>query len=263
VIVTDPTGVIEPDWLGQMFFDHVNHVFYQARDLTKDGWRFVPPADFNGAFPKVYDQFLGNPETDPQDAGAWQRHHDTIAVRATFAMSGVEILGLGGLFWTTANGWEVFQVRLRFRQTHGFSLFAGLAERAWVVEMPHGDGFTFRDGVLRCWNGETFVRPGSVVALRLVWNRGIGAAYVNDESFAAARNGRGTARVPVLALFDLHGGPRPVAPGYDGALKRNTDKHGGTDGNGQAQDDRRGAGVGKVPAAVPGTGPADPPGGAG
>jgi hypothetical protein len=228
VVVTDPTGIVDPDWIGQMFYDPVNTVFYQARGRTSADWRFVPPADFVGSFVKVYDHFYGLPEDDPKDAEAANRWADAKVVRETMAKSGVEVLGLGGLRWRTANGTDVFQVRLRFHKVDGFILFAGFTGEARAYAMPEGVGFELSNGFLRFGGNAREVAPGEIIVLRIeerkdnIYECNM-MATVNDEGLGAVK-AEALPSIPVVALFDVGPGARQVAVGYENALKRNVER---------------------------------------
>lgn len=235
--ISDPTNVVEPAFLGVMFLDPVNSVFYQARGRTSADWVFVPPADFNGSLVKIYDHFYGLPEDDPKDGDAWGRARDAKLVRDTMALSGVDVLGLGGLRWRTANGTDVFMVRLRFRKVDGFMLFAGFAKEARAYAMPEGVGFEMSNGFLRFGGNVRKVAPGEMVVLRIEairwmspdveWSSAI-TAFVGDEVLGTVSIDEQTlctlSLIPVVALFDVGPGSRPVAPGYEHALKRNVER---------------------------------------
>lgn len=55
--VINPLGNIEPQWVGQHFFDAQNKVFYQALGPTAFDWRFVPPRDFPGSMVQSFVDF--------------------------------------------------------------------------------------------------------------------------------------------------------------------------------------------------------------
>jgi hypothetical protein len=217
--IADPTNVVAPAYLGAMWFDAASNVFYQARGLTAADWVFVPPADMVGSFVKIYDQFYGLPEDDPKDASARQRYLDAQIVRDTMAMSGVEVVGLGGLRWRAANGIDVFQIRLRFRKIDSFVLFAGFAEEPKAHAMPSGVGFEMSNGFLRFGGNAREIAEGETFVLRIEVSRGYVFAYVGDELLDSHKI-EVIPSVPVVALFDIGPGPRPVAPGYDRMLER-------------------------------------------
>ena len=236
-IITDPTNAIEPASVGGMFFDPINTVFYQARGRTAADWVFVPPADFVGSLVKIYDQFYGLPEDDPRDAEAATRWADAKVVRDTMALSGVDVLGLGGLRWRAASGTDVFMVRLRFRKVNGFMLFAGFAKEARAYAMPEGVGFEMSNGFLRFGGNAREIGQDEVVVLRIeakmrkVEKRFAVDGYVGDELFGSMTDeSLGSLVVeslpphPVVALLDIGPGPRPVAQGYENALKRNVER---------------------------------------
>jgi len=233
-IITDPTNAIEPASVGGMFFDPINTVFYQARGRTSADWVFVPPADFVGSMVKIYDQFYGLPEDDPKDAEAANRWSDAKVIRDTMAMSGVEVLGLGGLRWRAASGTDVFMVRLRFRKVDGFMLFAGFAKEARAYAMPEGVGFEFSNGFLRFGGNAREIAPGEIVVLRIEaaarWAPEGGSYFVHfvsafiDDELLGSAPAESVPPIPVVALLDIGPGPRPVAQGYEHALKRNVDR---------------------------------------
>jgi len=221
--IADPTNVVAPAYLGAMWFDAASNVFYQARGLTAADWRFVPPADMVGSFVKIYDQFYGIPEDDPKNADAATRYGDAKLVRDTMALSGVEVLGLGGLRWRAANGTDVFMVRLRFRKVNGFMLFAGFAKEARAYAMPEGVGFEMSNGFLRFASNSREVYPGEIVVLRIEAEHWAAKAFVNDDPLGEISI-ESLPPTPVVALLDIGPGPRPVAPGYEHALKRNVER---------------------------------------
>jgi hypothetical protein len=219
----DPTNVVVPAYLGAMWFDAASNVFYQARGLTAADWRFVPPADMVGSFVKIYDQFYGIPEDDPKHADAATRYGDAKLVRDTMALSGVEVLGLGGLRWRAVSGIDVFQVRLHFHKVDGFMLFAGFAKEARAYAMPSGVGFEMSNGFLRFNGNSKEIAPGEIVILRIEGAVHSAKAFVNDEPLGKVTV-TGVPPIPVVAIFDVGPGPRPVAPGYEHALKRNVER---------------------------------------
>ena len=229
--ITDPTNVAEPAWLGIMWLDPVNSCFYQARGKTAADWVPVLPADFNGSFVKIYDQFYGLPEDDPKDAEAANRWADAKVIRDTMALSGVDVLGLGGLRWRAASGTDVFMVRLRFRKVDGFMLFAGFAKEARAYAMPEGVGFEMSKGFLRFAGISRELSAGEIVVLRIEamrwllgdkWLSNV-TAFVGDEQLGSV-NVETVPSIPVVALLDIGPGPRPVAQGYEHALKRNVER---------------------------------------
>jgi hypothetical protein len=222
--IADPTNVVAPAYLGAMWFDAASNVFYQARGLTAADWLFVPPADMVGSFVKIYDQFYGIPEDDPKNADAATRYGDAKLVRDTMALSGVEVLGLGGLRWRAASGIDVFQVRLHFHKVDGFMLFAGFAKEARAYAMPSGVGFEMSNGFLRFGGNAREVARGEIVSLRIESvTREAASASVNDAWLGTVA-ADSVPLAPVVALFDVGPGPRPVAPGYEHALKRNVER---------------------------------------
>jgi hypothetical protein len=221
VIVTNPTGIIEPAWLGALWLDSANNIFYQARGRTAADWHFVPPADFLGSFVKIYNQFYGIPDNDPKDAEAAMRYADAKVIRDTMALCGVEMLGLGGLRWQTADGVDVLQVRLRFSRFADLSIFVGFAPEARAWAMPEGVGFRIEDGVLSFGGKTAPLHLRQPYTLRIEIG-GVADAFLGDQHVGTAYGVVVPTR-PVVALFDRGPGPRPVAPGYERALKRNVD----------------------------------------
>jgi len=217
-MITDPTGVLEPPYLGAHFFDQQPSVFYQARGRTAADWHFVPPTDFVGSFVKIYDFFVGVPADDPKEPEVHRIVADAQKVRETMRLCGLEIVGFGGLRWK-AGPLDVFQIRLRFNRLSGLSLFAGFAAETKAWAMPTGVGFTLEDDALTFGESTRRLREGDVLALRIEVAF-TATAYVNDERFGTAF-GVVPPLKPVVALFDRAPGPRPVAPGYEAALKRN------------------------------------------
>lgn len=227
--ITDPTNAIEPASIGGMFFDPISNIFYQARGRTAADWVFVPPADFVGSLVKIYDQFYGVPDDDGKNADAGTRSGDAKLVRDTMALSGVDVLGLGGLRWRAASGTDVFMVRLRFRKVDGFMLFAGFAKEARAYAMPEGVGFEMSNGFLRFGGNAREIARDETAILRMevrTCNDGeqvLVYGYVGDEELGKIYI-KGIPSTPVVALFDVGPGPRPVAPGYEHALKRNVER---------------------------------------
>ncbi len=221
-IITDPTNAIEPASVGGMFFDPINTVFYQARGRTAADWVFVPPADFVGSMVKIYDQFYGLPEDDPRDVEAATRWADAKVVRDTMALSGVDVLGLGGLRWRTAVGVDVLQVRMRFNRFKDLSVFIGFAAEAKAYAMPEGVGFSIEDGRLRFGEETASLPLGRPLALRIEIGGAVDA-FIDDLHIGTVWGVVAPMR-PVVALFDRGPGPRPVAQGYEHALKRNVER---------------------------------------
>jgi hypothetical protein len=216
-LVCNPCGVIEPQHLGQFFFDKAAEVFYQARGRTAADWQFVAPKDFIGSFVKIYDLFLGVPANDPRGPDAATYVHDTELVKETMALDGVEILSANR--WMTAAGVDVLQCRLRLHRVDGLSLFIGFAPEARAHAMPSGLGFTIDDGILSFNQGSRPVEPGAVELMRIEISAKV-EAFVNGEPFSIAF-GAVAATSPILALFVKGPGERKIAPGYERALKRN------------------------------------------
>lgn len=57
VDVVNPTGVIEPEHVGQFFFDAKNKLFYRADGPTADDWGLVTPAELPGAMVQSFTNF--------------------------------------------------------------------------------------------------------------------------------------------------------------------------------------------------------------
>lgn len=216
----DPTDILEPPWLGAMFYDADSNVFYQARGPLPADWRFVPPDDLVGSFWKVYDFFVGAPRDDPRDPGAAARHSDSGAVRDTMALTGIEVPDFGGAHWRTAAGVEVYMVKLKFVRTDLLIMFAGFASgKVRPSRLPDGGlGFRLEDGVLTFADQKRTVHPGEMLGLRIEVDDGAAVAFVDDKPFARSI-GKATA-FPVVALFDRSDRPKPTSPGYDTAVNR-------------------------------------------
>lgn len=223
VNIYDPTDVLEPPYLGAMFFDAASNVFYQARGVTAADWRFVPPGDLAGGFWKVYDFFVGCPAHDPRGPMVGTRHRDAQLVRETMELNGVHVLDFGGLCWETHGGIKVYLVKIKMNRTHGFKLFAGFAsEKPNSAKPVEGLGFQFEDGVLRFGTeARRHVLPGDVLGLRIEVTGEDVFAFVNDKDFGGQAFKEGTPLSwPALAMFEVADGPRPYVPGYDGAVDR-------------------------------------------
>lgn len=219
-MITSPIGAIEPGHIGQMFFDSLSQVFYQARGRSAEDWYFVRPADLPGSFVKIYDLFLGpaRPATTPESDLA-ERVADSEAVRETMAMDGVRVLS--AFCWKVARGPHVMMARIKFDRVRALSLFAGFDPAARAHAMPDGVGFTFEDGILSFGDIYRVVTPGETMLLRLELDNAVWAsAFVNDRPFAQL-HAPAAEPAPLVALFDRSRGPRPVARGYERALKRN------------------------------------------
>lgn len=205
-IITNPSGVIEPAHLGQMFWDADSEVFYQARGRTADDWRLVTPGEMPGSFIKVYDFFLGPMmpalAAAKDDHGLAERFVDSEAVRATMQMDGVRVFH--AFAWRAANGTDAMMARIKFDRVEGLSLFVGFAVSKSAHQMPHGDGFDIDDGVVSIGNRSRQIEPGQTLMFRV------------EQRPALKR-----AVDPVVAVFVRGPGDRKVAPGYALALKHN------------------------------------------
>ena len=216
--VTNPIGVIEPAHVGQMFFDMVSEVMYQARGKTAHDWCMVAPPDLPGSFVKIYDMFIGPAFLKnvkfPDDY--LDLIKDSEAVRDTMAMDGVRVLQ--AFFWVTAQGARVMQTRIKFDKTVGLSMFVGFCREAKAHVMPHGAGLSLEHGQLS-FNGKSVpVADGGTLLLRIeMHNRNCGV-FMNDELLGTEPTEIYTS--PVIALFNKNRGSRKVAPGYEHALKR-------------------------------------------
>jgi hypothetical protein len=220
VVLHDPTGVLEPPWLGAIFYDPDANVFYQARGPKPADWRFVPPEDLVGSFWKVYDFFVGAPKDDPRDPGAGTRHGDAQAVRDAMAMAGIEVPDFGGFYWETVAGVEVYMVKLKFVRTEGLLMFAGFASgKVRPSRLPDGGlGFVLRYGVLTFGDYHRDIVPGETLGLRIEVDDERVEAFIDDKLIAVSY-GVAT-KHPVVALFDLSDRPKPAPAGYDATVNR-------------------------------------------
>jgi hypothetical protein len=222
VTVYDPRGIVQPAHLGQMFLDPVTTVFYQARGLTPADWHLVTPPELPGSFVKIFDWFLGTPDTDPERSAAIERFNDSEMVRKTMEMDGVAVLQ--AFSWRTALGANVAMTRLRFDRTKDISLFFGFDDGAMPALMPTGFGFLVEDGRLSFGGGGTCeVRRGATVRLRIETRMTVATAYLDDAPFAEMPTTVLRARA-VVALFRRDAGARETAPGYEVALKHNLER---------------------------------------
>jgi hypothetical protein len=222
VQVYDPTDVLEPPYLGAMFFDADSNAFYQARGMTPADWRFVPPSDLVGGFWKVFDFFVGAPPNDPRGPTAATRHNDAQLVRDTMDLNGVHILDFGGLCWDTADGTKVYLVKLKIKRTHGFKLFAGFASEKPNPARPVGGlGFHFEDGLLSFGSEIQRVGRDEFIGLRIEVTTTDVSAFINDRDFVGcARPPDAPLAWPAVAMFEVADGPRPTVLGYDRAVNR-------------------------------------------
>jgi len=225
-IITNPSGVIEPAHLGQMFWDADSEVFYQARGRTADDWRLVTPGEMPGSFIKVYDFFLGPMmpalAAAKDDHGLAERFVDSEAVRATMQMDGVRVFH--AFAWRAANGTDAMMARIKFDRVEGLSLFVGFAVSKSAHQMPHGDGFDIDDGVVSIGNRSRQIEPGQTLMFRVEQRPALKCVmttmFINGENFATV-GVLGGAVDPVVAVFVRGPGDRKVAPGYALALKHN------------------------------------------
>jgi hypothetical protein len=217
--IYDPTDVLEPPYLGAMFLDPENTVFYQARGLTPDSWRFVPPEDLVGSFWKVYDFFVGVPPDDPQDPMAHSRHKDAGLVRETMELNGIAVLDFGGERWRTVDGTDVYLVKLQMRRFDDTIMFAGFASaKPRPAQVSYGTGFFLWRGVLAFGDRSYSVKRDEFVGLRIEIKDGSAKGFLNDELFGEMPGG--ATKYPVVAIFHHGAGPRPVVPDYAGAVNR-------------------------------------------
>jgi hypothetical protein len=219
--ILNPTNLVIPQYLGQMFLDPRGEVLYQARGTSPADWRLVTPGTLVGSFVKIYDFFLGPPEFDPQGVKAIERVSDANVIKDTLKMDGVEI-HKEAFAWKTATGMQVAMVRLTFHKIFGYSFFFGFAHGAKAYAMPSGLGFTLEDGWLKFGEDHRWVYEGERLVLM------VGAVKVDGGyTGCGSVNGKDWGLVPalavgspVLALFVRRGVDRKVAPGYELALKR-------------------------------------------
>lgn len=218
-LVCNPCGVIEPQHLGQFFYDATAEVFYQARGRTKDDWHFVAPKDFVGSFIKIYDFFVGIPADDPRGPEAARYIQDTELAKQTIALDGVEILS-ANKWYTAQEGKLVAMTRLRFHKIAGISLFFGFARDVKAISMPNGVGFMVEDGAVEFAGYTHKLKAADQVLLRLEAKDKMFDAFVNDEKYAEGQSWNECSQA-VIALFVRSPGSRIIAPGYERALKRN------------------------------------------
>lgn len=211
----NPNGRMVPLHIGQMYYDHINEIFYQARGVTQFNWHFVPPSDMVGSFVKIYNFFVGAAAHDPRGAEIAQKVLDAESVKETMCLSGAEIMH--ALFWETASGADVLQTRIRFHRNKDIVLFIGFSRSAKAHTMPISDGVTILNGVARCGDKERALASDTVL-FRLERLDGTVTAFMDDEPLGTLANISGN---PVIALFNLDQGRRPISDGYGAALQRN------------------------------------------
>lgn len=221
--IGNPTNVVEPAHLGQMFYDFGAQVFYQARGRTAADWHLVPPADMVGSFVKLYDFFVGVPADDPRGDDAEEFMADSRLVGQMLSGEGMELFS--ALRWRAGDGMVAMQARVRFSRTAGLSVFVGFAVAPKPHAMPGGAGFSIEDGVLTFGSHQSEVAFYEPLLLRVEVTREDVFAYVADRSVGgfkidADASGFWLDSRPVVALFNRWPGKRPIVPGYDAVLKR-------------------------------------------
>jgi hypothetical protein len=215
--ICNPLGVVEPAYLGQMFLDPINHIFYQARGLTASDWCFVAPSELSGSFVKIYNLFLGLPPDDPAGPQGAEFVMLSKLVSDTIALDGVEILQAHR--WK-AGSIDVAQARLKFNRSDDISMFVGFAAKAKAYEMPCGHGFVIKNGDMVFGEGQRWIGRGETILLRVEYGE-IAYGFVNDKPFGTMKLDEVGQCIPVVALFSHRQGERRIAPGYEKALQEN------------------------------------------
>ena len=221
--ILNPTGRVEPAHVGQMFWDPLSEVFYQARGPGAHDWRYVPPRDLPGSFVKIYDFFLGLPPHDAQGDKGREWYADNEVVRRTMELDGVRVAQ--AFAWRTAAGANAMMARIIFGRVWGLSLFFGFDMEVKPHRLPTGLGITVEDGFLQFGDAveSRQVHPGDSFVLRIETHLTTATAYIDDRQFARCETGPIRPR-PVVTLFVKDDGPRATAPGYETALKRMLDR---------------------------------------
>ena len=218
----NPTGVLIPEYVGQMFFDHVSHIFYQARGQTENDWHFVAPDEMVGSFVKLYDYYLGTPDTDPRGEAAEEWTKDSEISAGMMRMEG--LLPMRLMRWRTFGNIDVMMARVRFDKVDGMSHFIGFCERPVTYRMPSGAGFNIISGLI--WFGDVIVGRAPIenpVMFRVEIGGHTAAGFINNAPVGTIEVPRVTF-TPVIALFNHNGGRREVFPGYDGLLQKRQKK---------------------------------------
>jgi|SRR5579862_4616574 len=225
-IILNPTGRVEPAHVAQMFWDPISEVFYQARGPGANDWRYVPPRDLPGSFVKIYDFFLGLPPNDMQGNEGREWYADNEIVRRTMELDGLRVAQ--AFAWRTAAGANAMMARVIFGRTHGLSVFFGFDAAVKPPQLPTGLGMRIEDGLLTFPEGTFDVRqvhPGDSLVLRFETQLTVATAYIDDKEFGRCDTGGPVMARPVVTLFVKDDcGPRPVAPGYESALKRKLER---------------------------------------
>lgn len=252
--ILNPTGVVVPGHLGQMFMDPKSESLYQARGRTPADWRLITPDTLVGSFVKIYDFFLSTPELDPQSHVGVEFVNDANAVKAQLRLDGVDVHG-DPLAWKTHQGAQVAMARLTFDEIHGYSFFFGFAPSPTPNAMPEGIGFTIEGGWLVFGNLQRRLYEGDRVHLMVAafeTDGGWTAFGVVDNADSASMWSMGLGK-PVLAVFVRRPGERRIAPGYDLTLKRALER-----ANEQRNGHSRPSLGAALRADVPGAGSAEP-----
>jgi hypothetical protein len=218
-MICNPNGNVVPAYLGQMFLDQTNNLFYQARALDADSWHVVLPNDMAGAFIKIYDFFVGLPRYDPKGDWVSQSLQDSEVIKETMKINGLEILH--ALRWDTHDGGNVMQVRLLFHHVAKTHIVVGFALSTKAHTMPSGAVVEINDGWIAF--SQRQLKDLDRLLVRIALNRTDAAISINGEKVWSGQMDTDDLR-PVVALFNTGGGRRPITEGYDRALQRNMDR---------------------------------------
>ena len=147
-----PQGRIEPQHLGQFFYDKQNEVFYRVAGLTEHDWQLVTPAEMPGFMIKSFVDFLEpvhHAQAGTKEYAAAARAADAAKedrqpwIVDENAMAGAGLRIADARTWMTASGVRVAQARLKIEAKPRAAVFAGFvaAGPASPVLMPaHAEG---------------------------------------------------------------------------------------------------------------------------
>lgn len=222
--VINPTGVIEPEHIGQFFFDAQNKLFYRADGPTAHDWGLVIPAELPGAMVQSFTNFLAPAHhgmSDTELAAATKKPEDPpphVLDADRMGQVGVRIHD-ARCWWVGAT--RVLMVRVKLEAPRPAVLFVGFAseppmptrppavpadERAGVVYDARAIGAVFED------DPEAFrsvpikalvdVNPRrGYIAVRVELKGERATTYVNDVELATTPIARISGLGPRVSLF--------------------------------------------------------------